>query len=85
MTLREAILSPVCLHTNGNMAKVLELEDSWDLAFLGRVMRNKGRFLVVVSSVADRREIVICLTLTTSNSTVINHFEITCGGVLVGR
>jgi hypothetical protein len=35
------------------------LKMSWDFAVLGRVIRNKGRFLVVVSSEGDLRVVVV--------------------------
>jgi hypothetical protein len=57
MTLREATLSPVCPYPNRNVAKYWSLEISWDFAVLGRVMRNKGRFLVIVPSEGARREV----------------------------
>jgi hypothetical protein len=61
------------------------LKISWDIAFLGRVIRYKGRFLDDVPSEGDRREIVICLTLITSNPRVTSSSEISSAGVLVGR
>jgi hypothetical protein len=37
---------------------------SWDFAVLGKVIRNRERFLVVAVSFGDdRRVVVICLTL----------------------
>jgi hypothetical protein len=53
------------------------LKISWDFAVLGRVIRYKGRFVDVdVPSEGDRREVVICLTLITSNSRVTSPSEI---------
>jgi hypothetical protein len=61
------------------------LKISCDFAVLERVMRNKGRFLVAASWEGDRWEVVICLTLTTSNPRVTSPTEISCAGVLTGR
>jgi hypothetical protein len=61
------------------------LKISWDFAVLRRVMRNKGRFLVAASWNGDRREFVICLTLTTSNPRVTSPSEIFCAGAVIGR
>jgi hypothetical protein len=81
MGLREATLSPICLYPDGNVANVLEFEN---LAALGRVIRNKGRFLVVGSE-CDRRVVVICLTLNMSNFWVTSPSEISSARVLEGR
>jgi hypothetical protein len=64
--------------------KLCRLKISCDFAVLYNVMRNKGRFLVVVPSESDRRVVVICLTLTTSNPRVSNPSEISSAGVLGG-
>jgi hypothetical protein len=61
------------------------LKMSCDLALLGRVIRNKGRFLVLVSLEGDLRVVVICLTLTTSNPRFSSPSEISFAGVLDGR
>jgi hypothetical protein len=61
------------------------LKMSCDFAILGKVIRNKGRFLVVDSSEGDLRVVVICLTLTTSNSRLSSPSEISLAGVLSGR
>jgi hypothetical protein len=62
------------------------LKISWDFAVLGRVIRYKGRFLDDdVPSEGDWREVVICLTLITSNPSVTSPLEISSAGVLEGR
>jgi hypothetical protein len=65
--------------------KYWSLKISWDFAVLGRVIRNKARFLVAVPSEGDRRNVVICLTLITSNPRVTSPSEISCAGVLEER
>jgi hypothetical protein len=42
MTLREATLSPVCLYPDGNVAKVLELEDLLGFRRLREVDKVQG-------------------------------------------
>jgi hypothetical protein len=61
------------------------LKISWDFAVLGRVIRYKGRFLDDVPSEGDRREVVIFLTLITSNPSVTSPSEISSAVVLEGR
>jgi hypothetical protein len=56
----------------------------WDFAVLGRVIRNKGRFLFALPSEGDWRE-VICLTLITSDPRVTSPSEMSSAGVLEGR
>jgi hypothetical protein len=59
---------------------------SCDFAVLGKVMRNKGRFLVVaVSSEDDRRVVVICLTLRTSKPRFTRPSQMSAAGVSGGR
>jgi hypothetical protein len=61
------------------------LKMSCDLAVLRRIIRNKGRFHVVVSSENDLRVVVICLKLITSNPRFSSSSEISLAGVLGGR
>jgi hypothetical protein len=61
------------------------LKISRDFAVLGRMIRNNGRFLDDVPSEADRWEVVICLTLITSNARVTSPSEMSSAGVLDGR
>jgi hypothetical protein len=61
------------------------LKMSCDFAVLGKVIRNKGRFLVVDSSEGDLRVVVICLTLTMSNRRFSSPSEISLAAVLDGR
>jgi hypothetical protein len=61
------------------------LKISCDFTVLGRVMRNKRRFLVAASWEGDQQEIVNCLTLTTSNPRVTSPSEISCAELLTDR
>jgi hypothetical protein len=61
------------------------LKISWDFAVLGKMIGNKGRFLAIVPSEGDRRVVVICFTLTTSNPRVTSPSELSSAGVLEGR
>jgi hypothetical protein len=65
--------------------RLFRLKISCNFADLGKVIRNKGRFLVIVPSEGDRRVVVICLTLTMSNPRVTSPSEISSAGVLGGR
>jgi hypothetical protein len=59
---------------------------SCDLAVLGKVMRDRRRFLVVdVSLGDDRRVVVICLTLRTSKPRFIRPSEMSLAVVSGGR
>jgi hypothetical protein len=49
---------------------------SWNFAALGKVTRNRERFMILDSSGADRRAPVTCLTLTTSKPELISPSEI---------
>jgi hypothetical protein len=66
MTMCKASLGPIHFHLDGNVQGLGRLKISCDFAFLDKVMRNNGMFLIVVSSEDDRKVVVICLTLTTS-------------------
>jgi hypothetical protein len=59
------------------------LNFSWDLLVLGSVTRNKGMVTGVPSG--DRREVDICLTLTTSNVMSPSPSAMSSAGVLLGR
>jgi hypothetical protein len=61
------------------------LKISCDFAVLGKVIKNKGMFLVVVSSEGDRRVVVICFTLTASKFRLASPSEMSSAGVLGGR
>jgi hypothetical protein len=54
MALRKNSLGPTGLHTDRDVAKAWEIEISCDFVVLGKVIRNKGRFLVVVPSKGNR-------------------------------
>jgi ribosomal protein L36 len=53
---------------------------SWDLEVLGRVIRNKGRLMVLGPSEFDRRVMVICLTLITSKPRLSRLSEMSSAG-----
>jgi hypothetical protein len=61
------------------------LKISCDFAVLGKVIRNRWRFLVVAPSEDDRRVVVICLTLITSKPRFISPSEMSSAGVLGGK
>jgi hypothetical protein len=61
------------------------LKISWDFAVLGKVIRNKGRFLVTAPSVDDRRMVVNCLILITPKPRFTSPSEMSSAGVLRGR
>jgi hypothetical protein len=82
VTLRKITLCPVSLNPDGNVANALQLEISWDFAMRGRVIRKRGRCLVILSSEGDERVVVISLTLTTSNPRVTSSSVISSAGVL---
>jgi hypothetical protein len=58
------------------------LNISWDLMVLGSETRNRGRITGVPSG--DRRDVIICLTLTTSNSMSPSPSVMSSAGVLLG-
>jgi hypothetical protein len=47
--------------------RLVSRKNSWDFAFLGKVIKKRGRFTVVYPSDGDRRVAVVCLTLITPN------------------
>jgi hypothetical protein len=67
MDLRKTILSSICLHPDCDVAEGLQSENFLGFLGLGKVIRKRGRFMVVDPSEGDRRVVVICLTLITSN------------------
>jgi hypothetical protein len=58
---------------------------SCDFALLDRVMRKKGRFVILDISGGNRRLIVIYLTLTTSKSRLTSPLQTSSSGVFCGR
>jgi hypothetical protein len=58
---------------------------SWDFAVLGKVIRNRGRFVILGSSGDDRREVVICLTLNTSKPSSTSPSDISTARVFKGK
>jgi hypothetical protein len=70
--------------------KIWQKPGRWNIscgfAVLGKVIRNRGRFLVVAASFGDDRHVVvICLTLRTSKPGFISPSQISPAGVSVGR
>jgi hypothetical protein len=61
------------------------VEISWDFVVLGKVIRDRLKFMVVDASEGDRRVSVICLTLITSNPRLTSPSDISSAGVLCGR
>jgi hypothetical protein len=82
MTLNKASLSPIRLYLDGNVTKAWNIEVSCDFAVLGKVMSNKGRFLVVASWENDQSMVDICLKLTTSKPRFFSSSEMYVAGVL---
>jgi hypothetical protein len=55
--------------------RLVSLNISWDFGFLGKNIRKRGMFTVVVSSAGDRRVIHICLALITAELKFTNPSE----------
>jgi hypothetical protein len=60
---------------------------SWNFGVVGKVIRNKEVFAMVIPSASDGRVVDICLTLITSKPKFINpsDCEIYSAGVETGR
>jgi hypothetical protein len=58
---------------------------SWDFDVLGKVIRKKGVFTVLISSASDRRVVDICLMLITSKLMFTNPAEMSPAGDEIGR
>jgi hypothetical protein len=54
---------------------------SWDFFVLGKVIRKRGRFMVVDPSDGDRRVTVICLKLIMSNPMLLLQGCCVAGGI----
>jgi hypothetical protein len=65
--------------------RLWSLNISCDFAVLGKVIRKKGRFVLVTPSEVDRRVDVICLMLITSKPQFTSPSEISSAGVFCGR
>jgi hypothetical protein len=78
-------LSYIRLYLDENVARGCQSEISWDFAFLGQVMRNRGRLLFWVPSDSDRRVVDICLTLIISKPRSISPSDMSCAWVTIGR
>jgi hypothetical protein len=58
---------------------------SCDFVVPGKLIRKRGRFMVVDPSEGVRRVAVICLTLITSNPRLTSQSDISYAGVLCGK
>jgi hypothetical protein len=63
LALRKAILCATCLYLDCNVAEGFNRKISWDFAILGKMMRNRGKFLIGVASDGDRNFLNPNLTL----------------------
>jgi hypothetical protein len=81
--LRKTILSSTYLHSDCDAAEACRRKMSWDFVVLVKVIRKRGRFMIVDPSEGDRRVVVICLTLITSNPrfTILSDISSLVGGV----
>jgi hypothetical protein len=58
---------------------------SRDFAVLGKVMRNRGRFMFRIPSDGYRRVVDVCLTLMMSKPKSISPSEMSCAGAFIGK
>jgi hypothetical protein len=65
--------------------RLVSLNISWDFGILGKIIRKRGMFIVVVPSSGDRRAVEICLTLITSKPRFTNLSEMSSAGTETGR
>jgi hypothetical protein len=65
--------------------RLFSLKISWDFDILGKVIRKRGMFIVVVSSAGDGWLVDICLTLITSKPRFTNPSEMSYAGAETGR
>jgi hypothetical protein len=65
--------------------RLVSLNISWDFDILGKVIRKRGMFIVVVLSAGDQWVVDICLRLITSKPAFINPYEMSSAGVENGR
>jgi hypothetical protein len=61
------------------------LNISWDFDVLGKVIRKRGMFTVVVPSAGDQWVVHICSMLITSKPRFTNPCEMSSAGVETGR
>jgi hypothetical protein len=65
--------------------RLISLKISWDFDVLGKVIKKRGIFTVIVPSASDLGVTDICLTLITSKPRFINPSEMSSSGVEIGR
>jgi hypothetical protein len=65
--------------------RLVSFNISWDSDVLGKVIRKRGMFTIVVPSVDDQRVVDICLMLITSKPRFTNPPEISSTGIETGR
>jgi hypothetical protein len=61
--------------------RLVDLNISWDSDVLGKVIRKRGMFTVVVPSAGDRRVVDICLTQIIYKPRFTNPSEMSSAGV----
>jgi hypothetical protein len=85
VVLGKSIVGSINLHPDSNVVEARQTENFLGICCLGRVMRNRGRFMILDSSGGECRVAVICLTLTTSKPRFTSPSEISFAGMLCGR
>jgi hypothetical protein len=85
MALRKTILTSICSILIAMWQRLGSRNISWDFAVLGKIIRKRERFIVVVPSEGDRRVAVICLTLITSKPRLTSPSDMSSAGVFCGR
>jgi hypothetical protein len=65
--------------------RLCSLKISLEFAVHGKVIRKRGRFMVVEPSEGDRRVAVICLTLITSNPRLTSRSDMSYAGMFCGK
>jgi hypothetical protein len=85
VTLRETSLGLVSLFPDCNIVTARQCEYLMDFDALGKVIRNRGIFTVVVPSAGGRRVVDICLTLIISKPRFTNPSPMSSAGAETGR
>jgi hypothetical protein len=62
--------------------RLVSLKIPWDFAVFGKVMRNKGRWMLVVPSVGYQQVADICFTLTSKTQGKQPISYVLCRGVV---
>jgi hypothetical protein len=85
VALSKAVMGSVGLHPDRNVAEAWQTENFWDFAALGKVMRKRGRFVILGSSGDGRQVVFICLTLSTLKLRFTSPSDMSSSGVLCVR